>query len=154
LGDESSSEEEEDCTACEASVRNLMDKVSLLGWLKCYIPLRNLCQKTLEADGRPVGSWEETYRRCRDNHQHEDDFFDEPDELDEPDDDEDLEEADLNQGDEGGVAEVGAAELLAGEIHEWIAPRRTLTVIWAFDRLTLYMTGPFMRGYMMFLTIG
>jgi hypothetical protein len=52
-------------------------------------------------------------RRCRNNHQHEGDFLDEPDEPDEPDDDEDLEEADLNQGDEGRVAEVGAAELLA-----------------------------------------
>jgi hypothetical protein len=154
LGDESSSEEEKDCTDCEASVRNLSGKVSLLEWLKYYIQLRNLCQKTLQADGRPVCSWEEAYRRCRGNHQHEDDFFDKPDEPDEPDDDEDLEEADLNQSNEGGVAKAGAAELLPREIHEWIAPRRTLTVIWAFDRLTLYMTGPFMRGSMRFLAIG
>jgi hypothetical protein len=70
--------------------------------------------QTLKVDGQPVGSWEEAYRRCHDNHQHEDDFLDDFDEPDEPDDDEDLEEPDPNQGDEGGVAEVGAAELLAG----------------------------------------
>jgi hypothetical protein len=53
--------------------------------------------ETLQVDGQPVGSWEEAYRRCHDNHQHEDDFLDDPDE---PDDDEDLEEADPNQGNE------------------------------------------------------
>jgi hypothetical protein len=70
--------------------------------------------ETLQVDDQPVGSWEEAYRRCCDNHQHEDDFLDEPDEPDEPDDDEDLEEADQIQGDDGRVPEVGVAELLAG----------------------------------------
>jgi ATP-dependent DNA helicase PIF1 len=155
--DESSSEEEESRRDCEASVRDLLDKVSLLEWLKYYnsetfakrprakprcinyyprysnnpqsADYEQYCRvkillhhpfygmpelETLQVDSQPVGSWVEAYRRCRDNHQHEDDFLDELDEPDEPDDDEDLEEANLNQGDEGGVAEVGAAELLAG----------------------------------------
>ncbi|KAN0067963.1 hypothetical protein V8E54_013891 [Elaphomyces granulatus] len=139
-GDESSvdesSSEEEDCTGYEAPNRNPLDNVSLLEWLRYYN--FKTCTKRPRAKPRCI-SYYPRYPKtpqaadyaeyCRvkillhhpfydmpglETLQHEDDFLDEPDEPDEPDDDEDLEEADQIQGDDGRVAEVGAAELLAG----------------------------------------